>query len=136
MSQAVAQLSYRRDSAFKAHSIANAGSGATVLDVGRPGRPPQVPPEVRRAQLQPLQRSGTIVSVLYAPHGEIRGAILDDGSQLRLPKRAVAGVQPLLQTGNRVQVSGYGSSNAFGTCIEPIALGVNGAPVIRLYGAR
>jgi hypothetical protein len=101
----------------------------------RDGRPP-LPPEVLGASLQPLQRSGRIVALLYAPRGEIRGAVLEDGSQFRLRKGAAVSVQPLLQVGNRVEVKGYGTANAFGACLEPTELSVNGAPAMNLYGVR
>jgi hypothetical protein len=58
-----------------------------------------MPPEIRRAQLQKLERSGRVFFVLYAPRGEIRGAVLEDGSQFLIPVRPAESNQFGLQVG-------------------------------------
>jgi hypothetical protein len=120
----------------KAFSITNRVSGTTILDAGTRDRRPKLPPEIRRAQLQPLQRFGKIAFILYAPRGEVRGAVLDDGSQFRFGKGTAENAQLPLQPGSSVEVKGYGTVNQFGSCLEPTQISVNGAPVISIYSAR
>jgi Major Facilitator Superfamily len=62
--------------------------------------------------------------VLYAPCGEIRGAVLEDGSQFLIPVRPPESNQFGLQAGASVDLKGYGTSNAFGTCLEATELSV------------
>jgi hypothetical protein len=123
---------------FRADSITNTSSGAVAAleDDRAPGPRTELPPEIRGAQLQRLERSGTVSSVLYAPRGEIRGAILEDGSQFVIPGRRPETDQVALQAGVSVEVKGYGTSNAFGTCLEPTEISINGSPAIELYQAR
>lgn len=120
----------------QADSVMNKDTGRLFVDPGQPdGRAP-MPPEVRGAQLQKLSRSGRIVSVLYAPRGEIRGAVLEDGSQFLIPVRPAESNQFGLQAGASVNLKGYGTSNAFGTCLEATELSVNGGTAMILYGAN
>ena len=93
---------------------------------------PRCLPRFRGAQLQKLARSGRIVSVLYAPRGEIRGAVLEDGSQFLIPVRPAESNQFGLQAGASVDLKGYGNSNAFGTCLEATELSVNGGTAMIL----
>jgi hypothetical protein len=120
----------------RADSVMNKDTGRLFVDPGQPDGRAEMPPEIRGAQLQKLERSGRIVFVLYAPRGEIRGAVLEDGSQFLIPVRPAERIQFGLQAGASVDLKGYGTSNAFGTCLEATELSVNGGSAMILYGAN
>jgi hypothetical protein len=126
------------DVVFRADSITNTSSGAMALVTNphkREGRS-ELPLEIRGAQLQRLERSGRISFILYGPRGEVRGAILEDGSQFVIAGRPAGTGQYVLQAGAKVEVKGFGTSNAYGTCLEPTEISIDGSPAIDLYGIR
>ncbi len=120
----------------RADSVMNKNTGRLIVDPGQPDGRVEMPPEIRGTQLQKLERSGRVFFVLYAPRGEIRGAVLEDGSQFLIPVRPAESNQFGLQAGASVDLKGYGTSNAFGTCLEATELSVNGGSTMILYGAN
>jgi hypothetical protein len=120
----------------RAESVMNKDTGRLFVEPGQPDGQAEMPPEIRGAQLQKLERSGRIVFVLYTPRGEIRGAVLEDGSQFLIPVRPAESNQFGLQAGASVDLKGYGTSNAFGTCLEATELSINGGSAMILYGAN
>ena len=55
---------------------------------------------------------------LHGRQGEVNGAVLDDGTVLRLPPPEAYRFAALLQPGQTVVAEGVGSANAIGKVIE------------------
>ena len=103
-------------------SVTNDATGQQVTDsgargFGRPGRGP--------AAMQAMQAQGTIQEVLHGPRGEVNGAMLNDGTILRLPPPEAARLASLLQPGATVAVQGRGMANALGRVIAVTQIGPN-----------
>ncbi|MGF6770184.1 hypothetical protein P3T18_002663 [Paraburkholderia sp. GAS199] len=91
-------------------------SGKVILDEGphRDGEKHHRP-EVERS---PMQASGEVVLSLFGPKGELRGALLDDGTSLRMPPHAASGLTSYLTPGAHVHAWGHGVRNRHGRTIE------------------
>lgn len=115
-----------------AHMIAAvsilARSGKLILDEGpqHDGGKPHRPPAKRQA----MEASGMVALSLFGPKGELRGALLDDGTCLRMPPHAAAELASYLAPGAHVQAWGHGVRNRLGCAIEvdEIAELVDAAP--------
>ncbi len=86
-------------------SVADA-NGRTVVDAGpHAGRPPakRAPPARR-----PMHVAGRVRRTLYAPKGEVCGAVLDDGTQLRVDPKANAELADWFATDAAVEAWGDG----------------------------
>jgi hypothetical protein len=102
----------------KAFIITNTGSGQAVGEhepslFSRP-----VPPPLKDLMLRELETQGIVRTLLYAPHGDVHGAVLDDGTQVRIPPHARYQLSGLLQVGKSIRVIGYGTETRFGRTIE------------------
>lgn len=96
-----------------AASVTNDATGAVVIDQGGP--------EERAAASELL--TGKIVAALHGKRGEINGAVLDNGMQLRLPPREAERFSDMLQPGATISVRGDVTKTALGTVVEASALG-------------
>ncbi len=96
-----------------AAAVTNDASGATVIDNGPPGPGRSIPQTL----------SGRIAAALHGKRGEVNGALLDNGSVLRLPPPEAERLQALLQPGQPVTVRGFGLSTPLGTVIDVTAIG-------------
>jgi hypothetical protein len=102
----------------QAMSVANDASGATVTDTG--------PPAVhgpRDAAAQPLSAQGTVKAALHGPRGELNGALLEDGTIVRLPPPEATRVAALLAPGKTLAVQGDGVAGPLGRVIAARAIG-------------
>ncbi len=91
-------------------------TGKVVLDEGPHGKGEKHHrPDVPR---KPMQASGEVVLSLYGPKGELRGALLDDGTSLRMPPHAAVELASYLAPGAHVQAWGHGIGNRHGRTIE------------------
>jgi hypothetical protein len=118
---------------FRAFAIANTGTGKSVSESFPPRGQLPLPPEVRAANRKPLQADGKIVTLLFASRGEPSGAVLDDGSILRVPPHVGVQLSILLKIGQAISARGYGTENEFGRCLEVREIGATGQPLIPLY---
>jgi hypothetical protein len=100
-----------------AASVQNDASGAVVTDNGPPAGP------VRMANETTV--SGRIVTALHGKRGEVNGAVLDNGTTLRLPPPEAERMQALLQQGQTVSVRGASLVTALGTVIDVTAIGTS-----------
>ncbi|WP_434724739.1 hypothetical protein [Mesorhizobium sp. RIZ17] len=103
---------------IEAVSVTNDVSGQSVVDTGPqggPGRP--------GAPGQPMSVQGRIKSALHGPGGEINGAVLDDGTILRLPPHEAQGLTALLAPGQNVVAQGDGLTTPMGRVVDVRALG-------------
>ncbi|MBC8635561.1 hypothetical protein IAG25_01950 [Caballeronia sp. EK] len=91
-------------------------NGKVILDEGphHDGEKHQKP----HVERKPMEASGEVVLSLFGPKGELRGALLDDGTSLRMPPHAAAELTAYLAPGAHVQAWGHGIRNRHGRTIE------------------
>lgn len=93
-------------------SVRNDATGATVVDNGRPDR----------AGTE-TTLSGKVTMALHGKRGEVNGALLDNGTTLRLPPPEAARWTNLLQAGQTVHVRGVSLVTPLGTVVDVSAIG-------------
>jgi hypothetical protein len=108
-----------------ASSIANVASGKSVVDNGPPDR---------AGYEQSF--SGRIASTLHGKRGEVNGALLDDGTVLRLPPPEAERLEAWLRAGQTVSVRGDVLDTALGRVIDVRALGSSPEQMTELSGPR
>ena len=101
----------------QAMSIKNDATGTTVTDSGAGG--PPGPHEQRQA----LNATGTIKSQLHGPRGDLNGALLQDGTIVRLPPPEAQRLAAMLTAGASVTVQGEGVEGPLGRVIEVRSIG-------------
>lgn len=116
---------------IQAASITDEATGRTVVDNGPPppgpgpGGPP--PPGLDAAAGRPLpgltQVQGRVRMALHGPRGEVNGALLEDGTVLRLPPPEANRFTNLLQSGQTVVAEGNEIASALGKVLEVRQLG-------------
>jgi hypothetical protein len=82
--------------------------GPDAADAG-PGKP---------LARRPMDASGEVTLSLYGPKGELRGALLADGTSLRMPPHAAQDLQDYLAPGAQVHAWGEGVKNKHGRTID------------------
>jgi hypothetical protein len=100
-------------------AITNDATGYAVVDTG-PGAGPG--PGPRGAQ-QATSLQGRVQMPLHGPRGELNGAMLEDGTILRLPPPEAARLAALLMPGQTIVVEGNGLTTAMGRVVEVQAIG-------------
>jgi hypothetical protein len=80
--------------------------------------------------------SGRIVSALHGKRGEVNGALLADGTELRLPPPEAERFESLLQPGQTVAVRGALLDTALGRVIDVRAIGYSSEQMTELDGPR
>jgi hypothetical protein len=98
-----------------AASVTNDATGATVVDRGRSDG-------AGGAASQQVV-SGKVSAPLHGKRGEVNGALLENGTVLRMPPPEAARMQALLQAGQTVAVRGASLETPLGTVIEVGAIG-------------
>jgi hypothetical protein len=99
-----------------AASITNDASGKTIVDNGPPGP----------TSLAAETVSGRVVLVLHGKRGEVSGALLENGTTVRLPPPEADRMQALLRPGLTIAVRGGVLTTALGTVINATAIGSTG----------
>ncbi len=113
----------------KALTITNVANNQSVVD-----QPPTVPPPwLRGASMREMTVSGRLDRYILNDRGDIDGLILNDGYEVKFappvgPAVAMALAQ---QPAATIQVSGYGTTNGFGTVVDAMtgSLNVGGQPI-------
>jgi hypothetical protein len=100
-------------------AITNDAIGATVVDRGPGAGPGPGPREAR--QIMSLQ--GQVQMSLHGPRGELNGAMLEDGTILRLPPPEAERLATLLMPGKTIVIQGDGLTTAMGRVVEVQAIG-------------
>ncbi|MGH6847039.1 MAG: hypothetical protein ACREC0_06270 [Methylocella sp.] len=101
-------------------SITNDASGQSVIDNGPGfGAGPKGPPQP--GQMMSVQ--GRVQTTLHGPRGEVNGAMLDDGTILRLPPPEAERFASLLAPGQAIAVQGDGLVTPMGRVVEVQAIG-------------
>jgi hypothetical protein len=98
-----------------AASVTNFVTGVTVTDNGPPGGPGRAITETTL--------SGKVAAVLHGKRGEVNGALLDNGTVLRLPPPEADRMQSLLQPDQIIAVRGVSLVTPLGTVVEARAIG-------------
>ncbi|MFO3706148.1 hypothetical protein ACI6Q5_14525 [Xanthomonas codiaei] len=117
---------------LQASSIRSSRSGREVVD--RPptfGAPPPPPPTP--GQLTPLRSDGTIQRLVYGPAGEVHGALVSDGTVVRMPPHLALQFTDLLRVGAPLSANGFGVATADGRAIEATQLGRDRASLRALF---
>ena len=106
----------------QAVSITDQRTGQTVVDNGAPatGRGPG-PGSIGAAGLSEVQ--GSVRMPLHGPRGDVNGALLEDGTILRLPPPEAERLADLLQPGQSLVAQGVELSNPIGKVIAVRQLG-------------
>jgi len=107
-----------------AASITNVATGKTVVDNG---------PD-RGSTEQTV--SGKIASTLHGKRGEVNGALLEDGVQLRLPPHEAERLAAMLNAGQSLTVRGSVMDTALGKVVDVRAIGSSSDQMTELAGPR
>jgi hypothetical protein len=100
-------------------AITNDATGYAVVDSG-PGAGPGPGP---RGARQAMSLQGRVQMSLHGPRGELNGAMLEDGTILRLPPPEAERLAALLMPGQAIVVEGDGLTTAMGRVVEVQAIG-------------
>jgi hypothetical protein len=91
------------------------------------------PPQEERPTVNEMKAAGTINVLLYdASKGVVNGALLSDGTQVRLPPDVGEHFHSSLQPNMDVEVRGYGTATPYGNALEATAIGRKGQPLTHL----
>jgi hypothetical protein len=107
-------------------SITDANTGQTVVDNGPPppgSRPPPPPPGMPAPGAQQALVQGKVQRTLYGPAGDVNGALLEDGTTVRIGPREAYQVASLLTPGQILTVQGWALTTAYGRVIDAQAVG-------------
>lgn len=126
-----------------ASSITDVNTGQSVVDTGPPppgSRPPPPPPGVPAPGAQQMTTQGTVQMPLYGPAGDINGALLDDGTIVRIGPGEAYQIASLLSPGHSLAVQGWGLTTPYGKVVDVQAVGptadqmVQVVPRVPAYG--
>jgi hypothetical protein len=110
-------------------AVSNDASGLTVVDRG-----PDRGPRAMAWADQPISAQGRVQAVLHGKRGEVNGAILEDGTTLRLPPREAERFAALLTPGQSINVQGNGIVTPLGRAIDVQAIGQVGMQLSAVEG--
>jgi hypothetical protein len=92
-----------------------------------------MPPREERPAVNEMRAAGTIQVLLYDHLKEVvNGALLSDGTQVRLPPDVGEHFHASLQPHMDLEVRGYGATTQYGRAIEAVAIGRRGQPLTHL----
>jgi hypothetical protein len=147
-----------------AMAVTNDGSNQTVVDTGpaggpRPGGPGRdgprgpdrdgprgadrdgprgpgrdAPPPGAEARGPQAEVSGRVMAPLYGRRGEVNGAMLEDGTVLRMPPHQAERLKNSLAVGQTVVAQGTGLANGLGRVLEVRAIGASRDAMTTLQG--
>jgi hypothetical protein len=109
-----------------ASSITDTNTGQTVVDNGPPPpgfRPPPPPPGMPAPGAQQASVQGKVQRPLYGPAGDVNGALLEDGTTVRIGPREAYQVASLLTPCQILTVQGWALTTAYGRVIDAQAVG-------------
>lgn len=120
---------------FVAASVTNTANNQTVVDRGPPppgSAPPPLPPGVPATGAQSASAQGSVQTLLHGPAGDVNGALLDDGTILRMPPHVAYQVAALLVPGQSIAAQGWGLNTAYGRVIDVQTIGASAAQMTPL----
>jgi hypothetical protein len=107
-------LKARSVAMVSAVTITNDATGAVVGGGNASGRP---------EDMAKMEATGKVKAVLHTPRGDVGGALLEDGTVLRLPPPEAAKQASLLTVGQMVSVKGIGIASPLGKSIGVLEIG-------------
>jgi hypothetical protein len=110
-------------------AISNDASGLTVVDRG-----PDRGPRAMAWADQLISAQGRVQAVLHGKRGEVNGAILEDGTILRLPPPEAERFAALLMPGQSINAQGNGLVTPLGRVIDVQAIGQVGMQLSAVEG--
>jgi hypothetical protein len=125
----VAVRGYRSPTAplVLAAAVTDSTTNQTVVDQGPAapgfGPPPPPPPGVPTPGAQQTSVSGRVETPLYGPAGDLNGAVLADGTIVRLPPPTAYQSASLLATRQTIVVQGWALNTPFGRVVDAQAIG-------------
>ena len=115
----------------KADVIINVTDGTSFTIPYRLDLP--MPPREERPTVTEMNAAGTIRVLLYDHLKDVvNGALLSDGTQVRLPPDVGEHFHSSLQQNMDVEVRGYGTATPYGSALEVIAIGRKGQPLTHI----
>jgi hypothetical protein len=109
---------------IQAMSVTNDASGQTVVDNGPPPKGPKGHGPAR-GSASALQ--GRVRLTLHGPKGDVNGALLDDGTIVRLPPPEAMRFAALLAPGQPISVEGHVDQSVLGRVVDATAIGQSSA---------
>ena len=110
-----------------AMSVTGDANGQSVVDAGPEGhRGPDHGPGAPPAAVGPAvvgEVSGKVLIALHGPRGELNGAMLEDGTALRLPPPEAARLTAMLHPGQTVVAQGPAVTSALGRVVMVRGIG-------------
>jgi hypothetical protein len=99
--------------------------GRSVIDQGPPAPGMGPPPPRLQAGEREVTMEGRVQQLLHGPRGDINGAMLDNGTTVKIPPHAWMQIASLLQPGQTLTVQGWLLSNTYGRVVDVQAIGPN-----------
>jgi len=115
-----------------AMTVTDNSTNQTVVDQGPPPpgvRPPPLPPGVPSPGAQQMSLNGRVQTSLYGPAGDLNGAVLYDGTIVRMPPREACQFASLLAPGQTVTVRGWALNTSYGRVVDAWTVGPTSAPM-------
>jgi hypothetical protein len=107
-------------------AVTDTSTNQTVVDQGPPPpgvRPPPLPPGVPSPGAQQASINGRLQTSLYGPAGDLNGAVLYDGTIVRMPPREAYQFASLLAPGQMVTVQGWALNASYGRVVDAWSVG-------------
>jgi hypothetical protein len=123
---------------FIATSVTNTASNQTVIDRGPPApglAPPPPPPGMPAPGAQNSFAQGRVERLLRGPAGDVNGAILDDGTILRMPPHIAYQFASVLIPGKTVAAQGWGLTTPYGRVVDVQSIGASTSQINPQPGA-
>jgi hypothetical protein len=123
LGDAVSVRGYRFSAAplIVATAVTDTATNQTVVDQGPPPpgtRPPPLPPGVPSPGAQQTSLNGRVQASLSGPAGDLNGAVLDDGTIIRMPPPEAFRFAGLLTSGQMVTVQGWALITSYGRVVD------------------
>lgn len=119
---------------IKGYIITNSRSNQPLMVQPKPPKGMKMPKHLRSVGLRAMDAQGEIRHLHFGKRGEINGVILADGTIVRFSREASYQFAPMLNIGQSISASGYGTKNQYGQAFEATALGAMGQPPQPVYG--
>jgi hypothetical protein len=120
-------LKARNVAMVSAVTITNTASGAVVGNGVTGGRP---------EDLAKMDAAGKIKAILHTPRGDVGGALLEDGTVIRMPPAEATKQAALLVVGQTIAVKGIGVSSPLGKSIGALEIGPSADKLVKIEMPR
>ena len=110
-----------------AADVTDPATNQTVADQGPPPPgfgPPPLPPGVPAPGAQQTSLTGRVETSLYGTAGDLNGAVLEDGTIVRVSPPTACQLTNILVPGQPVAVQGWGLNTSYGRVVDAQAIGL------------